>query len=1746
MDLLTLFGIAFLPSLATVAGGAVAVPIIIHLLNRKRFQIVTWAAMRFLLAAQRKNVRRLKLEQWLLLALRALIALLLVVAMAAVYDDAEKYWRELFPGGTTAPVTQGRTHRILVLDGCFSMATKLEDDSTRFDAAKAQAKAILDRAGPGDGFSVVLLSSPAQVIVAGPADDRGKVLRQIDGMKLPHGSADITGGLRLVADMVGKPLGKYARREVTFLTDLKRTNWNLPKPEGAAEAVTHTGSGSLAESWQTIAKNSRVIFLDVARQDVDNLAVTNLTLGEALPLVGVNAIVTAEVRNFGRLDRRKASVGLFIGKTPKAGQKLHLQEMGEQLVDIPAGQSVKVTFALDKSKRFMEAGEYLLQVRLSEDLLTLDDSRSLMVKVRDTIPVMVVNGKIASDKLERADEFVMNALNPFPKSMSSPPAPGRPERRSMREFEDAGLSDLSKFDCVILCDVPTITADEAHRLEAHLRRGGSIIIGLGPKSADNLETYNRLLWNEGKGILPGRLLGVKEAAKGESFHFFATEEAFRLPPLSTCFQDDRVRAGISTPMIFRYVQVDAPANGPARRIFSYAANKINAAKLEVPENTGPSDAAIIDFPRQRGRVILVTTTLNVDPKWTDDWPLHPTFPAFLNETLRYVAATDSRHTLLTGEPLEEYVSFGQVGLTAKRFRYEGNREKEIDSAEIIAQDDAGFFRFSTNDQSGIFSFLVGTQPDPLLIAVNVPMTTPAGGPESDLRRIGLSDLQATAPDADLQLVTDARNIEQRKAAASDKQAGAINQEPRGPAVARVLLLILLGCLLLEVLLAWYLGSARAGQKSDPLSPRIRRWGWYRLLWGLPVVLTMAVLGTVIHASLTGEFLGFLPQSWRLALEHEAGVPAAAPGEGTRWKLEKMSYLSGDAHLDRWLIGGLMLAAVGMVIWIYGKERIGTDATAGKSFWRHPLTGLASSRIALILVTLFVLLPQLQLTFEREGWPDIVIVFDDSRSMSIVDSFQDPLVREKAELLKEQWKKLAAPRIEKIEKQLGEIHAKLAAQPSAEEAQKLREDQLHLEARLQDLRTPHRLNLIKALLASSSQSWLHTFLTERQMRVHVYRASTEATPLKAVLTDPSQCDRMLEEIIDIIPHGESSRLGESVERILQDFRGGSLNGIIMFTDGVTTGGPDLSRAGRTALAMEVPLYIVGVGDSQEAPDIILSDLRAEKVININDRLIIEAQVRTQGAGMPASVPVILSEIKNGKQEELVREKVQLSDKPEKVKLSYTPKEAGEKRYVIEIPVQAGESDTTNNRLEHEVFVDVAKRVKVLYIEGKPRYEYRFIKTLFERETEAVRGNKSIDLDIFLVGAHPDFAKQDKSALAEFPTQSRLDAYDVILLGDVDPRQLPRGEATVTMLADFVKKRGGGLLMIAGEDYAPHAYKDTDLADVLPISLEGVAPVALPKEDDPPIVDGYRPQLTPAGQNSPLFRFVNEDADNALIWEKLPKLLWFSRGYKRKLSAEVLAVHPQRLAEGGANKDELHPLVLQQFVGGGRVMFFGFDETWRWRFRQDELRFNQFWIQAIRTLARSRVGRIELRVDRKQFRRGEPIRVTATFPDDAPPPPPGTEVKVTVERTPPKQPGAKQPDPETHTLILDPVGPAEPPTRVYEALLTRTQEGEYKFTLTTPTVVGTPPRTRAGVLPPLGEMDNRRLNETDLQRAARDSHGAYYPLNRAEQLMDELPNGPRVALDQPCEPLKLWNRAAMFALVFSLLVTEWVLRKRWRLL
>src|SRR5262249_21121705 len=140
---------------AGTAVAAVGVPLLIHLLFRKRYQIVPWAAIRFLLVAERRHRRRI--DQWILLALRALALVLPLLAMVAATRWAEPLWQAIKPGATEIIANIPRTHHVLVLDASLSMTARVDDGQTRFEKAVVQAENLIRSSEPGDGYTLIVL-----------------------------------------------------------------------------------------------------------------------------------------------------------------------------------------------------------------------------------------------------------------------------------------------------------------------------------------------------------------------------------------------------------------------------------------------------------------------------------------------------------------------------------------------------------------------------------------------------------------------------------------------------------------------------------------------------------------------------------------------------------------------------------------------------------------------------------------------------------------------------------------------------------------------------------------------------------------------------------------------------------------------------------------------------------------------------------------------------------------------------------------------------------------------------------------------------------------------------------------------------------------------------------------------------------------------------------------------------------------------------------------------------------------------------------------------------------------------------------------------------------------------------------------------------------------------------------------------------------------------------------------------------
>ncbi|HUR55087.1 MAG TPA: vWA domain-containing protein, partial [Gemmataceae bacterium] len=885
-------------------------------------------------------------------------------------------------------------------------------------------------------------------------------------------------------------------------------------------------------------------------------------------------------------------------------------------------------------------------------------------------------------------------------------------------FLDPALGDLSAVDCVFLCDVPVPTPTMVAKLEAHLKRGGGLVIGLGPNAAAGRDVYNRVLFNDGNGILPGSLGDTVTTGSDEpGYRLAADEEVFRRPPL-VAFRGDNERAGLLFSAPFKaYVKLDAPPDGRARRILSFIPTGGVAPAGQKP------DAAVVEWVRHRGRVVVYTSTFNQD--WTD-WPVAPSYLPFMHEVLRFAAANPDRHTLRVGDAIEEFFPLPSVGLPATVTTAEGVSL----TTQVAALEEVGVVRFADTHLSGLYRMGVGAARD-RVFAVNVPETLPSGGSESDLRRIDQAELKTVGS---VQIVSDTTDIKP-----TGESSGTILSmpKPHGPAIARVLMVIALIVLAVELVLAWRFGPARNAAGGPPRVVE-RRWYWRLLsttLALLPLAVAAFILFALIHAERTGNLLGFLPHEMRSKIEAAAGVPVAAPGEGTKWRLEGFTAFVRNSVTDRRIVLTFTATALLLTLCIYRLER-----RAGSGLKRLILPG--ALRTLTFLIALFFLLPQLRIAFDREGWPEVVILLDTSASMATTDDLKDPAVREKAEELR----------------------------------------------RAAGLSEAHRLKLAQLLLTKKDADWLDILLREKQVKVYIFAVDSQSRQL-ADLDDPRDLDKAREVISNLRPDGASSKLGDGVQAVLKSFRGSSLAALIMFTDGVTTSGDDLPKAAREASRAGVPLFLVGVGDTREVPDLGLTAIQVEDVVTRGDRLMFAGRLTARGQLPNAPVPVVLYERQGEKLVE--RGRTSVTPNPSagftEFKITHTPMEAGEKQFVIEVAAAPGEVETGNNKVERTVVVTETKRIRVLYVEGETRYDFRYVKVLLERESDRVAGNKSIELKTVLLSAAKGWSEIDRSALADFPTRDQLFEYDVVILGDVDPKSLPRTARTLQDLTDFVKVR-----------------------------------------------------------------------------------------------------------------------------------------------------------------------------------------------------------------------------------------------------------------------------------------------------------------------------------------------------------------------
>jgi hypothetical protein len=665
------FGVFNLPMLGWLA--AAAAPIVIHLLSRRKYRQTTWAAMEYLLAALRRRSRRILFEQWLVLALRALLVALIVVAVAEPFVDRR---------GTGAPRAE-RTHRVLVIDGSYSMAYQ-QDGRSRFDTAKQLAQQIITESPEGDAFSLVLMAAPPRAVVRGPALSSTEVLRELDNLQLVHTSFDLSATVRLLEQLVAaaqRELPRGSKHEVYLLTDLGRVGW-LPE-------LTEAGWDAFRRQSADLATKARLVVIDLGQPTAENIAVTGLRPLEGRFIAGRTVGLEVAVRNYGRQAYPQQPVELYVDGRLVGQERVSLS---------PGGEAVVVL-----SHRFLQPGEYRLEVRAPGDALEVDNHRWLAVSVRQACRVLCIEGRPAGAVFGGSASYLARAL--APQSPAETPANVKVEVAT-----DSALweRDLSQYDCIFLCGVAQFTAREVRALHRHLHGGGNIVFFLGEDVL--ADRYNRELGIvDQKGLLPALLGPV------------ATEPVYRLDPLDfrhpivEAFRG-RGRAGLLTVPVLKYFRLKPAADSSVQIVLAAAGG----------------DPLMLTAAVHGGQVVLVATS--ADTSWTA-LPLWPSFVPLVQEILDFCFSGRLRQRNVTvGEPIGATLPGGAIDAPPLVQGPDGQSR----TAQLTSHDDLSAWSCSDTMLSGFYTVQLGSPAHPTeLHGANLDTQ------ESELEQLTLEDLRTT-------------------------------------------------------------------------------------------------------------------------------------------------------------------------------------------------------------------------------------------------------------------------------------------------------------------------------------------------------------------------------------------------------------------------------------------------------------------------------------------------------------------------------------------------------------------------------------------------------------------------------------------------------------------------------------------------------------------------------------------------------------------------------------------------------------------------------------------------------------------------------------------------------------------------------------------------------------------------------------------------------------------------------------------
>ncbi len=626
----------FLLNPALVLGvGAVSSPILIHILSRRRFRRVRWAAMTFLLEAHRRNRRRVRLEQLILLFLRCLAVLLIAVMMA----------RPFVRGGLLGLLAgaEARTDRIFLLDDSYSMAYRPPSGVDAGEAVFDRAKRALEQmarsiaaTSPGNPVTLLRTSDPRRPVFTAPhlgSHHLDQLRGWLDAATASQTTARMANAFAVIAAMVGD-VPAQTNVTVYIASDFQGVDWTV-----SAEAAGASGPvGPLVRLVEDGA-SVNLVLLDVGVGSPGNVAVTEVRADQSQIVAGVAARFEVGVSNHTTGPVRQ--VELMVSLAGHTLPPIVIPRIGpRQTVREP----VEITFPNE--------GSEVLRVELlggvaAGDGLALDNTRWCPVDVVPAVRLLIVDGEVSDDPYLDEVYLLKTALRPMGRASSG-------NELMVVRVEDLEALELGEYDAVILANVYRLGTGGLRRLESYVREGGGLIVFLGDQV--DVEYYRAHLYAGGRGLLPRPVGDVVRPPAGAGP--FALGDWDVDHPVMRAFVGELAS-------VLRVVQVSAFSDSALAVEGAAASPDGEDVAVFARFDDAAHSPAILERRYGRGLCVLVTTSC--DQEW-NDWAGSFSYVPLMLELVQYAARRSGAGlTAVVGMPL---VCSVESGLSAHSARIE--------------------------------------------------------------------------------------------------------------------------------------------------------------------------------------------------------------------------------------------------------------------------------------------------------------------------------------------------------------------------------------------------------------------------------------------------------------------------------------------------------------------------------------------------------------------------------------------------------------------------------------------------------------------------------------------------------------------------------------------------------------------------------------------------------------------------------------------------------------------------------------------------------------------------------------------------------------------------------------------------------------------------------------------------------------------------------------------------------------------